>query len=275
MAITFRQNGPWGAGKDSPLTAEEIDNNFYELVARAEEIEANPAEPLGIQEIAITGSTFSVVLTDASIQGPFALPIGTFNWRGAWQPSTDYAALDLVHVEELGLYVVLFDHESATEFSEAEINTDTNYVYSRIVGETELYDMAVYLPGIPGLGFAEGSPIFQTVIARPIFLAQSSTTHVSGFVYVRVPPFTEDLYCAIRKNGTVIGNITVPEGENLGTITINANTFFTFEDVLSIDQPDIIGQTETGTGTETLTPTDDLIGQDLSITFRAIRSLET
>lgn len=254
MTIIYSTTGEWGAGIGGPLTAAQIDGNFYDLVQRVITLEDEPLEPTRIASIEMVGSQFTVTLTDARVEGPFPLPLALFTWRGEWAAGEDYEALDVFFVDSVGVYVVLQDHTSATEFDAQEANTEGPY-YHLMFRDSAVYDLAYYVPGIPGEGLDVGSPIFQVVIPRNIVLPETSTEVEAGRAYLATPVGgTDDFEAIIRKNGTQIGTIDIPTGSTVGTVTIDALTAFVPGDILSIDQP---------------TPEGD--GADLSITLSAVR----
>lgn len=43
-SVTYRQKGPWGSGKGHGLSLNEIDNNFYALEKRLEQLEKDYRE---------------------------------------------------------------------------------------------------------------------------------------------------------------------------------------------------------------------------------------
>lgn len=257
MAIIYRTAGTWGAGKGSPLTAEEIDNNFFELLERAADLSENPAQPVNIESIEMNGTSFLVNMTDATTRGPFQLPVAYFKWRGEWQPNTEYENLDLVYVQDDGLYVVKVFHVSGATFTAPDL------FYSKFIGQASIYDMTIYLPGEVGEGLDEDSPLVQTIIARPMFI----TGDDPGEVYARVAPEVAELYCVFRKNGEAIGYMDMAAGANVGELHLDANVLFEAGDVFSIDQPILAPQTET----ETETPSGFSLPRDLSITIKAVR----
>ncbi len=114
MSIIFRTAGPWGAGQGSDLAAAQVDNNFYELVTSIVNLEDVPAG-VGIVYITVSGATFTVHLTDHSIEGPFPLPVAQWIFRGEWQASTPYVVNDVITAGG-SLYIVIFNHTSADVF---------------------------------------------------------------------------------------------------------------------------------------------------------------
>lgn len=127
--ITFRTDGPWGAGKGSNLTPVEVDENFHALNEEITDLTENGPEPVGIADFIVNGQQFTVVLTDATVLGPFLLPIAVWRWAGEWQSGVTYEPLDVFAAPSpdtgaRGLYFVLQQHESPTDFDPDQSNTD-------------------------------------------------------------------------------------------------------------------------------------------------------
>lgn len=235
MGIVYRTSGAWGAGKGAQLTPDEIDSNFYELLMRVLAAEANPAHPVNIASFTISGTQFSVIMSDSTVQGPFTLPIATFKWRGKWAPATMYAPLDLFYLDDQGLYVVSVAHTSGSTFDPA-IQISLVACLVQLLGPTTIYDMAFYYPGVPGAGLASGSPLFQFVAPRACYIPASSTASDQGSVYMATPP-TGNLSFAIAVNGgTAAGHVIVPSGSNVGYIDLAANLALNAGDVLTFAQ---------------------------------------
>jgi len=114
--ITYRLTGPWGPGKGANLQPSEVDNNFWNVAQALVDLETNPAVPVGIESITMSGSLMTIYLTDGSTMGPFPIPIATFSWRGEWQPTTSYAELDVFSKSDTGIFLVLLAHTSGAEF---------------------------------------------------------------------------------------------------------------------------------------------------------------
>src|SRR6476469_5575524 len=90
MHFRTTDNAKWGAGKGANLTPAEVDGNFWDLDRRTAALETSPPQPVGIAQVTVTGSTFTIVLTDGSSRGPFNLPAAKFNLVGEWAPNTPY-----------------------------------------------------------------------------------------------------------------------------------------------------------------------------------------
>lgn len=127
MTITYRTAGDWGAGKGSNLTPEEVDENFWTLWLAVLAATANPPDPIDVASFSVSGTTFTVHLSNGATHGPFELPLVTFRWRGAWVPGIEYEAFDVFFVVDTGLYFVLREHVSAETFDEnAESEDETD-----------------------------------------------------------------------------------------------------------------------------------------------------
>ncbi len=121
----------WGAGKGSNLAPLEVDENWWEVEGRLQTVEAAALEAAnGIANVTVTGSQMTVYLEDGTPLGPFTLPTAMIRYRGDWTVSTAYSELDLVAVEEVGLYLVLEDHTSdASSFDALAEDSEGNPLY--------------------------------------------------------------------------------------------------------------------------------------------------
>jgi len=98
MDLTFRLPGPWGSGKGANLQPTEVDNNFWALAEAIVDLQSNPAQPVGIASISVSGTQMTITLTDGTVMGPFTLPVLTFRWRGEYEAGASYAELDVFTV---------------------------------------------------------------------------------------------------------------------------------------------------------------------------------
>lgn len=124
VPITYRTDGPWGAGKGANLTAVEVDENFAGIQSKLEELETDPPTPVGIAQFDVTGNTFTVTLSDASVFGPFPLPKVYNAWQDEWEPGRTYVENDMFSVANMGIYLVLTDYEAGTVFDPDVFGTD-------------------------------------------------------------------------------------------------------------------------------------------------------
>jgi len=133
MAIVYRTSGPWGTGKGANLVAPEVDTNFYDLAQRLTTVETDlPAAAVSIAFFSISGDTFSVHMTDSTVQGPFQLPVRAWNFRGDWAPSTIYNVDDVVTANG-GVYMVLVNHTSAATFDDGATDGSGNPLYGLLL----------------------------------------------------------------------------------------------------------------------------------------------
>lgn len=124
MSLAYRTPGAWGAGKGANLIPAEVDENFFELYGRVVTLEDNPIQPVSVSSYTQSGNTYTVHYTDGSSDGPFLLPVARFVWKDEWQPSTSYNPFDLFYVLSDGLYTVIQDYESGTDFDPTVANSD-------------------------------------------------------------------------------------------------------------------------------------------------------
>src|SRR5678816_4767140 len=136
MTQTYRTNdvARWGTGQGFNLTAAQVDINFWDLVQRMLAQEARPDAAAGIDHFEIVGINMFVHMTDATVLGPYELPVATFNDRGEWAPETDYSKMDTFSING-GLYVVIWDHTSELTF-DAGANDGAGHDYYQLMIQT-------------------------------------------------------------------------------------------------------------------------------------------
>ena len=105
MLLTFRTLGAWGAGKGSNLEAAEVDENFWSLAEAIIALQNDPALPVGIASITVSGTQMTITLTDGTVMGPFTLPVLTFRWRDEFSAGTLYSTLDVFKVTSTNPFV--------------------------------------------------------------------------------------------------------------------------------------------------------------------------
>lgn len=114
MPIIYRSE------KGGPLSIEEMDNNFYQLAQRLEQLEGKSFHAEGIGKIQQDGDQLTIIGDRGTVFGPFRLPIVPYTPRGEWGTQTDYAAFDVVSYTG-NAYVCLRPHSSA------KFQTDQTY----------------------------------------------------------------------------------------------------------------------------------------------------
>jgi len=151
MVLVYRTTGAWGAGKGSSLTSVEGDTNLYELATRMLALEEDPPTAIGISNIQVIGSQFKIILADATEFGPYPLPVAAFHFRPeGWLNDNTYLAFDLIPVTDIGLFLVLVEHETPESGSfDALANTgapDFLPLYAQMFGTAQ--------PGTPDSFYA-------------------------------------------------------------------------------------------------------------------------
>lgn len=136
--VTYRLSGPWGAGKGANLLPSEVDNNFWAIAQAIVDLESNPAQPVGIESISMSGTQMTIYLTDGSVMGPFTIPVLAFSWRGEWMPSTSYAELDVFSKADTGIFLTLLAHTSGAEFDpDIAVGTPPAPALQKLFGATD------------------------------------------------------------------------------------------------------------------------------------------
>jgi hypothetical protein len=115
--VVYRTTDPtkWGTGLGSDLPAVTIDNNNWNLDSRVGLLEGT-AIAKQIDYIAESNNALFVHYTDHTIDGPFPMPIATFNWRGSWLPSTAYNLYDVLSYAN-GIYLAVMAFTSGSTFA--------------------------------------------------------------------------------------------------------------------------------------------------------------
>ena len=101
--------------KGSPLTSEEVDGNFYEIVSRLEALEQRTTQSESIAKVEQKGDQLQVIGTFGSIFGQITLPTLKYTLRGQWLPETSYASQDVV-TRNAKTWVCSTAHTSKAEF---------------------------------------------------------------------------------------------------------------------------------------------------------------
>lgn len=151
MTITYRSE------KGSPLTSDEVDENFHDLDDRVVDLETNPPLPVSVSNVTETETTFTIWLSDGTSFGPFTKPVGRVKWRGEWQPNTGYFQNDVLYYidPDIGLtqYFVTQNHVSPTTFDDTLENSD-ELILEPMFGPISFSTMS----NLQDVSYAEGSP---------------------------------------------------------------------------------------------------------------------
>jgi hypothetical protein len=229
---TYRTTDPgqWGTGKGSPLSANEGDQNIWDIVQRLEELETNPPVAVGIASITATATALTVHLTDGSEQGPFTLPTAMFNDTGEYIKGFLYYPNDLIHASGFGVYRVNIEHTShATNAFDPTLTDGSGHnLYKLLAAErTAAYEFGFYFPGLPGNEIEIGGNMAAHIAVEDFYLPIGLA---GSFARLFVAP-TADVSYPLKKNTTTIGSIEFAAGAVVGTFTFAANVQFTAGDV--------------------------------------------
>lgn len=245
---------PRGAGKGSPLTVDEADDNFYELYTRLKALEDSPPTAVSISNISVSGTQMLVTMSDASTFGPFTLPIAKLNFRGDYAPGMTLAALDLVNVPNQGLYMTLIENtDSDDPFDGTKTDGSGHPLFNLVFAtNTLIYDVGFFYPGRPGLGIDSAGWMFAHRMVREVTAPASLTDSVAS---LRVAPAADLSFPIYKNGGTSIGSVDFALGAAVGTFTFADDTDFAVGDTLQVG-PSIAA---------------DTAAKDLTLTFTLIR----
>jgi hypothetical protein len=146
--ILYRTDGAWGPGIGAPLSAAQVDGNFYDVSTRVQYLELHPPQPIQIASFTAIGHQFYVNMSDGTVQGPLTLPEAHWFFRGPWLPGTAYAIDDVVNGPDGAVYLVVFDHISAGTFDSAANDGQGHKYYSLL-----LVMPSLNIPAGGGIGF--------------------------------------------------------------------------------------------------------------------------
>ena len=227
MTIVYRTAGAWGPGKGSNITPEEFDGNVYDHDVRIASLETNPPSAVSIDTIDVTGNLMTIVLTDASTQGPFIIPTARLRWVGEWQPDVEYFENDIFS-NDLSIYIVLFDHTAAATFDPFRFDS-VGFIYQEMLAIPDAFiDIGFFYPGQPASAIVFGDPMFAFRTVRSFYLPQDLTDSRAGFGYAH----THDQIYSIRKNDAQIGTWSPDTG-----FSFTADVQFLAGDLLSVVAP--------------------------------------
>lgn len=231
MTIVYRSE------KGSPLTKEELDDNFHDLDDRVEILETEG--PLGIASIeSEDGTSLTITLTDNTEQGPFPLPVATFNPAGEWTNSTPYAYLDIVNVRSRGTYLVLINHttpDAPAEFDPAAGESDGDYYFPISEARDVDYDISFsfhgFLPSTETTSTdADDELIGQHIVIRDLIM-EAPLSLARAWLET---PGSVDVGLNITKNGEVVGTIVFTIDQNIGAFTFADDVELTIGDRVGI-----------------------------------------
>ena len=249
-------NDKWGAGKGSPLTASEVDENMFELLSRIQALEADDgSDAVGISNITVSGTQMFIHLSNGNVEGPFTLPSASFRDRGEWANNTAYLANDIFIVPQVGFFRVLKDHTSAaTGPFDPLAQSGGDFLYFKIFGEdTYRYEIGFFFPGYPGNGIASNGAMAAHLVLEDMYLPANLANSTAKLITAPA----DELVFTLKQDTTTIGLITFAAGQTLATFDFPAAIQFLGADKKAL---------------RLIRPSDiDLDAQELIITINGIR----
>jgi len=226
---------PRNAGKGSPLTVDEADDNFFELYTRLKALETSPPTAVSISNIAVNGSQLLITLTDASTFGPFTLPIAKLNFRGDYIPGMILADLDLIDVPNQGLFMTLVANTDTDDpFNPDAVDGSGNKLFTQVFGaDTLVYDVGFFYPGKPGIGIQADGYMFAHKFVRATTIAAGLVGSEASLRIACSAALSFPLY----GNGTLIGSIDFASGASTPTFTFASDVAFAVGDEIQVGPP--------------------------------------
>lgn len=236
--IIFVTSGAWGSGTGAPLSAAQVDGNFYDLDQRV--LALADLEGKGIESVTYTSNSMTLHFTDGTSQ-VIPLPIASLTFVGEWLNSTPYVRGNMFSFRGLGIYQVLQDHvtpDVPAPFDPNATDGDGNPLYALWMPLRDVnYDAVIFVPG--PIQRAPGELLFQGIVNRDMVLPAGNAK-----AYAQLDIGNSGATAAvlsIEMNGTEIGTITFPAGAlpspssvQQGTINIPADTLFAEGDTYAL-----------------------------------------
>jgi hypothetical protein len=219
MTIVYVTTGPWGAGAGAPISAGQVDGNFYDLDQRVLDLVDDLAEGKRIDTVTYTSNSMTFHFTDGTTQ-TIPLPVATFEYVGEWNNDVPYTRGQLLTAEN-GFYQVLEDHTTPpppTPFNPNadDGSTDHNPLYQLWMPVNDVnYDAAIFVPG--SIQREPGELLFVGIANRNMNLGSGNER---AYAYLDVGndvTSATDIVVAIEKNGAQIGTITFAAGGDTDT----------------------------------------------------------
>lgn len=221
MTIKYRttDGAKWGAGKGANLTPGEVDENFWELVGRILALENDPPQAAEISNIEVVGTQMMIYLSNGDSYGPYTLPVAMFRFRGEWAPATNYVFMDLVTVQQKGLYFVNVTHTSDATFDPDKVISGES-VYTLMFGELAyVYNFGLFYPMRPGQGISGGSYMAARLFEYAVGLSAGLP---GSLAKLRVAPTADLTFDICDQDDNVLGDVTFAAGQRDGVFTFAA-----------------------------------------------------
>jgi hypothetical protein len=243
MTIVYVTNGAWGTGAGHPISAAQVDGNFYDVDQRIIDLNTALAEGKRIDTVTYTSSSMSFHFTDATTQ-VIPLPVATLSYVGPWTNDTPYQRNQMI-VADNGFYQVLEDHTAPASPAPFDPNatdgsTDNNPLYQLFMPLLDVnYDAAIFVPG--SIQRAANELLFMGIANRPMNLAAGNDHAYALLDIANDSTGATDIILSIERNNTEIGTITFAvgdlintDGQQLGNFNIPAATQFQEGDIYAL-----------------------------------------
>lgn len=226
MAIVYVTTGGWGTGTGAPISAAQVDGNFYDVDQRIVALNTDLAEGKRIDSVTYTSNSMTFHFTDGTTQ-TIPLPVAVITYVGPWTNSTPYTRNQMVSVPGLGMYQVLVDHTTpppptAFDPNATDGSTDNNPLYSLWMPLYDInYDAAIFVPG--SIQREANQLLFQAIAGRTMRLV-SGNAHAFAYLDDGVDAGT-NIILSIQKNRVEIGTIVFTVGDQIDSYGGQAGSF--------------------------------------------------
>ena len=207
MTIVYVTTGAWGGGTGAPISAAQVDGNFYDVDQRIMTLNADLAEGKRIDTVTYTSNSMTFHYTDGTSQ-VIPLPVATFQYVGAWMNSAPYTPGNLFTAAN-GFYQVLQNHTTPAwpapfDPNATDESTDANPLYQLWMPLRDVnYDAAIFVPG--SIQREPDELLFLGIANRAMRLS-AGDEHAYAYLDVGNDGGT-DIAISIEKNRTEIGTI--------------------------------------------------------------------
>jgi hypothetical protein len=227
MTIVYVTTGAWGTGTGAPISAAQVDGNFYDVDQRVLDLDAALAEGKRIESVTYTSNSMTFHFTDATSQ-VIPLPVATFQYVGSWMNDTPYGPGDLFTAGN-GFYQVLESHTTppwpaAFDPNATDGSTAADPLYQLWMPLRDVnYDAAIFVPG--SIQREPDELLFLGIANRAMRLGSGDA---NAYAYLDVGnegTGATDIILSIEKNGSEIGTITFDAGGEIDTAGGQAGDF--------------------------------------------------
>jgi hypothetical protein len=215
--IVYVTTGAWGAGTGAPISAAQVDGNFYDIDQRIVDLVADLAEGKRIDTVTYTPNSMTFHFTDGTTQ-VIPLPVVTLEYVGTWMNDAPYAPGHLITGAN-GFYQILKSHTTPpwpAAFDPTATDGAGDNLYQLWMPLHDInYDAAIFVPG--SIQREADELLFLGIANRAMRLGAGDDR---AYAYLDVgndSTGATDVIVSIEKNGTEIGTITFAAGGDIDT----------------------------------------------------------